>query len=191
MAPRVGILTFHAANSCGAVLQAYALCRTLEELGCSPCVIDYRPTFISSRPTPLRRRPLGIVKKVLRKLRQGELAETLKGRLRSRRYESFRRDFLPTTDRAYWSIEELRADPPDVDVCVCGSDQIWNLNLLGERLDLDPTFFLDFAPPGVRRVAYAPSMGGVAFPEDVRGEIAALLQKFSALSGRENDVVVW
>ena len=188
MAPRVGIVTFHAANSCGAVLQAYALCRTLEELGCSPCVIDYRPTFISAPPVPLKQRPLGIVGKVLGKLRQGELAEALKSRMRRRRYDRFRRDFLPTTKRTYWSIEELRADPPDVDVCVCGSDQIWNLNLLGERLELDRTFFLDFARPGVRRVAYAPSMGGVAFPEDVRGEITPLLQKFSALSGRENDV---
>jgi hypothetical protein len=185
---RVGIVTFHAANSCGAVLQAYALCRTLAEFGCRPSVIDYRPKFIAARPTPMARRPAGIAEKVLRKLRNRQFTESLKSVVRSRRYERFRRRFLPTTERTYWSIEELRADPPRVDVCICGSDQIWNQNLLGERLELDPTFFLDFAPPGVRRVAYAPSQGGVPFPEDVRGQIAALLEKFSAISGREDDV---
>jgi hypothetical protein len=185
---RVGILTFHAADSCGAVLQTYALCRTLEEFGCSPRVIDYRPAFISMPPKPLRQRPLEILEKVLRKLRHRQLGTALKSVLRRRRFARFRRDFLPTTDRVYWNIEELRADPPDVDVCVCGSDQIWNLKPFGERLDLDSSFFLDFAPPGVRRVAYAPSIGGVAFPEDLHDKIAILLNKFSALSGRENDV---
>ncbi|MFZ1933034.1 MAG: polysaccharide pyruvyl transferase family protein [Thermoguttaceae bacterium] len=188
MALRVGVLTFHCSNSCGAVLQAYAMCKTIEELGCSPCVIDYRPKFLSASPPPRSQRPLGILEKVWRKWHNRQFAEAWNNVVRDRRFERFRREFLPTTKRTYWNIEELRADPPGVDVCVCGSDQIWNLNLFGERLGLDPTFFLDFVPPAVRRVAYAPSLGGVAFPQDVRDEVAVLLKKFSALSGRENDV---
>lgn len=184
---RVGILTFHAANGFGAVLQTYAMCRTLEELGCVPCIIDYRPAFFSSPPQSAGQRLLWTSKKVLQKLWQRRLWTALGNVLRRRQFDRFRRDFLPTTDRVYWNAEELRADPPDVDVCVCGSDQIWNLNFWDGRVN--PSFFLDFAPRGIRRVAYAPSIGGVVFPENCREAIAALLNEFAALSGRENDIV--
>jgi hypothetical protein len=186
MTVRVGILTFHAANNFGAVLQTYATCRALEEFGCEPCVIDYRPSYFAAPPRPAGRRLLSMPTKVLRKLREGSFRTALGNVLRNRRFARFRRDFLPTTARVYWNAEQLRADPPDVDVCVCGSDQIWNVRLTDGRLD--PSLFLDFAPRGVRRVAYAPSIGGFVFPEEYREAITALLKEFAALSGRENDL---
>lgn len=99
----VGILTFHAANNCGAVLQTYALCRTLEEFGCAPCVINYRPKFISMPPKPLKQHPLRIPEKVLRKLRQRQLGTALKSVVQRGRFDRFRRDFLSTTNRVYWN----------------------------------------------------------------------------------------
>jgi hypothetical protein len=186
MGLRVGILTFHAANNFGAVLQTYATCRALKELGFVPQVIDYRPCYSADSPPAPQSRFLQLPLKVLRKLRDRRLLASVGNVLRNRRFERFRRRFLPTTTRVYSSAEQLRATPPDVDVCVCGSDQIWNSRLTGGQLD--PTLFLDFAPRGVRRVAYAPSIGGVIFPDDWREPIAALLREFAALSGRESDI---
>ncbi len=167
---RVGILTFHAVDNFGAVLQTYALCQTLKSLKCEPCVIDYHQEFLARNSKRLGYRPLTIARNALRKWR----------------YRRFRKMFIPTTDRIYRSREELLANPPDVDVCVCGSDQIWNVGLLGGRLDT--SFFLDFVPEGVRRVAYAPSMGGDVFPDVLHGEIARLLNGFDAIAVREKEL---
>ena len=43
---RIGILTFHRANNYGALLQCYALCRALCNLGHNAEVIDYRQPVI-------------------------------------------------------------------------------------------------------------------------------------------------
>jgi hypothetical protein len=167
---RVGILTFHCADNFGAVLQTYALCQTLTELGCQPCVIDYRPEYLTRPYAGLGRHPLLAIERALRKWR----------------YRTFRRRYIPTTVRPYRNAEQLRTTPPDVDVCICGSDQIWNLRIVGERLDT--TFFLDFLPRGIRRVAYAPSTGGTPFPAALHGTITTLLNGFDALSAREQEV---
>lgn len=166
---RVGVLTFHCAENFGAVLQAYALCQALRHLGCDPCVIDYRPEYLLRPYAGIGRRPWVVARNVLRKWR----------------YYRFRRNFIPTTRRIYWNAEDLRTYPPEVDVCICGSDQIWNKDITGG--ELDPAFLLDFLPSGVKRIAYAPSIGGSVVPEHHNGFVATRLDRFNALSAREPD----
>ena len=167
MATRVGILTFHHVPSFGAVLQAYALCRTLKELGCEACVIDYRPEYLVGPHRGLGRRPTSIVNSVIRKWR----------------FRRFRRRLIPTSNYVYRSEHDLRSHPPGLDAYVCGSDQVWNLRILEGRLDAG--FFLSFAPDGARRIAYAPSLGDASFSGARREEAATVLSRFDALSARE------
>ena len=54
---KIGIITFHAANNFGAVLQAYALCRTINEFGCEARVVNYRPEYLVGPYNRLGRRP--------------------------------------------------------------------------------------------------------------------------------------
>lgn len=43
---RIGVLTFHRALNYGAVLQCFALFKTLKSMGHDVEIIDYRPLFI-------------------------------------------------------------------------------------------------------------------------------------------------
>jgi len=47
--PHIGIVTFHRAVNYGAVLQAYALQKTISKLGCDCDIIDYRNTRLEER----------------------------------------------------------------------------------------------------------------------------------------------
>ena len=164
---RVGVMTFHAIANFGAVLQAYALCRALRELGCEAQVIDYQPEYLVGIYRHLGRRPNVILNNAIRRWR----------------FARFRRAFIKTTRRIYRTEDDLRANPPDVDVLVCGSDQVWNLKVLQGRLDAG--FFLDFLSDRTRRIAYAPSLGDMPFPGEVQGAVAKLLSRFHAVSIRE------
>ena len=48
---RIGILTFHNTVNYGAVLQAYALQKTIENLGYEVSIIDYRNPAVTARET--------------------------------------------------------------------------------------------------------------------------------------------
>ncbi|MDD4716114.1 MAG: polysaccharide pyruvyl transferase family protein [Oscillospiraceae bacterium] len=86
--------------------------------------------------------------------------------------------------RSYGSLAELRADPPDCDVYLSGSDQIWNPYIFqGNRFD--PAFFLTFVK-GKDKIAYAPSLGASSFSPDLMWELEGYLSSYKALSARES-----
>jgi hypothetical protein len=166
MPKRVGTLTFHQADNHGAVLQAYALVAAIRELGHDPRVIDYRP--LAARRIYNR---FG--------LRSGIPVQTLVRRWKFRR---FRQRYLPVTSRRYLTPEALRANPPDVDCVICGSDQIWNVY---SYRSYDPAFFVDFvADPKVRKASYAACMGWADDFGPHSEEIRGLLDRFDRLSVR-------
>ena len=53
-----------------------------------------------------------------------------------------------------WLTASLNANFPDFDVCICGSDQVWN----PEITTLEP-YYLDFGNNNVGKVSYAASFG--------------------------------
>lgn len=153
---RVRTITCHDVYNVGASLQAYALCRYLTEQGQDVRIIDYKPDYLSGHyrlwggvssrfDKPLLRTGYQLAKFPSR------LAHRLKRRKRS--FDRFRNRYLPLTER-YQSFEELCAHPPEADVCIAGSDQIWNAAFPNGK---DPAFYLQFAPEGVRRASYAAS----------------------------------
>lgn len=130
---KVSILTYHWEDNYGAVMQAYATARAVKELGHDPEFIDLRLPYKPS------------------------LAQRLVFSLKRLKFNSFRKKYyLKLTPKKYWSIEELRKDPPESDCYLVGSDQTWNPNIAGELL---PAFFLDFGPDSIRRVSFATSIG--------------------------------
>ena len=96
-------------------------------------------------------------------------------------FQSFRKRYFPPLTRLYRSFEELSLNPPDVDVLIAGSDQIWNPDLTGGTWD--ETYFLKFNQNG-KKIAYAPSFGetrSLALGND----LLKMLSDFDALSIRE------
>lgn len=176
---KAGILTFHYAHHYGAQLQAYALMKAITGLGVDCEIIDYvrRDTIEGSS---LFKR--GFSAKALL-----SNANTLinYGKLKKRhvRFDSFVHDNMRLSKKHYSSYGELKADIPEYEVYVCGSDQIWN-PVIYEEKTFDPAFFADFAKSG-RRVAYAPSFGISSIPENMRDTLKKYLDKFDRLSARE------
>ncbi len=173
---KIGILTFHRADSYGAVLQAYALQQAVSGLGHDCRIIDYRNPVID-----------GVAK--VRTLRQAAspkdalkiaVNNTLFGRVRAvrhQKFEEFRRqmDLSLPCDRA--SVAHICRD---YDRLITGSDQVFNYHLTGG----DHSYLLDFAP-AEKRCAYAPSFGITSVADKHLDTYRTVLGGFAHLSVRE------
>lgn len=104
--------------------------------------------------------------------------------LRDRDYE-FLQSFVAVT-RQYTSFGELQREVPDADIYLTGSDQVWN-SVYNDGIDR--SFYLDFAPVGKKRIAYAVSIGMDKIPDAERQEMQGLLQKYAHITVREQSAV--
>lgn len=172
---KIGIMTFHASHNYGSVLQAYALQKKLSVEGYDVKIINYR-TDEQKSCYPLRRKYSGL-KGMVRALWQ----EAIIGKLRYRYlgFEDFINNVLFTTPEISDSAD-LPSACAELDVLVCGSDQIWN----PVCRDFKSAYYLDFAE-GKKRVAYAPSLGKAEFDSDDRALISELLKNIDSISVRE------
>lgn len=157
------ITTLHFYSNFGSVLQAYALRRTLEKLGYAADILPYRPRL----PEYTYFQDPNLQQAYDEK--RGKFAD-------------FRRRFLgmeQDTDR----IGDCRRD---YDAYIAGSDIVWGREFSG----LDPAYFLEFAPEGRPKIAYA---AGVILTGNGRTEddslFAERLPYFDALSVRESSSV--
>lgn len=173
---KVGILTFPNSQSYGATLQMYALQQAVKGLGHDVEVINYHSAYMRAEKHLMKEGDNPWRFAVQTQLRRW-LHHTLFASFRR-----FERDHIllhparPFTDKAVLTRQSHRYD-----AIICGSDQVWNPRITGK----DMSYFLDFCPPEIRRVAYAPSFGFAQFSEDYYDLIRPELRCFSALSVRE------
>ena len=161
----IGILTFHEADSYGAVLQAYALQQALKTMGAQSQFVQIR-----TPEKPAGQAPAPGVASVFARRLQAE------GEKRKALFETFRREHMAVS-RPYQPEEDIDAD---FDSFVAGSDQIWNFRIPGA----DARYFLPFAQPH-KRNAYAASFGAEDLPEHVKPWVAGQLSQFRSISLRE------
>lgn len=176
---KIGTITFHHAPSYGAFFQAYALRSYLESLGHEVTVIDYMPLHRQASIQKRWQHPwswyrLGLNRSNLKCL---DLVNIRTERVFSRTVC----EHLNLT-RRYESLKDLRSDPPRIDACFCGSDQVWNPEATGGSFD--KAYFANFGPPDMLRVAYAGSFGKEELPER-NGELARCLDLLDHVSVRE------
>ena len=170
----------------GASLQAYALAAYLKGRGHDVQIIDYKPTYLrhyrlAGVPNPRFDRPL---------VRQAYQIAKFPGRLyarltcpRKKVFDGFTGKYLPVTEKTYASNEDLKAAPPEADVYIAGSDQIWNPVFQNGK---DPAFFLDFVPDGKKRISYAASFAVEEVSAADQARMEPLLAKLDAVSVRES-----
>lgn len=197
---RIGVLTYHFAMNYGAVLQAYALTRFLREQGHDVKLIDYvraekqnllRYT-LTVVFTVLRRDPFravqflyGRFKRHLEKDERQQKEKMLqKQKLFSDVFVRFRNKHFVLTEKTYKSLDDLRADPPEMDAYIVGSDQVWNPKTIFSQ-----AYFLDFGKPETLRIAYAPSFGQATLEKLRYSELRRNLERFDAISVRERSGV--
>ena len=164
----VSIITMTCTYNYGATLQAFALQSYVEKMGYSCNVINHMG-WKGHRTLSQG----GLNRDTLLKIPYKKALET--GYFR---FESFYSNFMHMT-RRYDSINDLYECPPNSDLFITGSDQVWNPR------DLRKEFYLDFAPVSATRISYAASIGIPAIPEDKRIIIGELLKKINYISVRE------
>ena len=156
---KIGILTFHDAANYGALLQAYALQKTLKDLSCES-------EFVS----------------ISRKQQPAPATSPLAKRLAAKKEErahllgTFRDEYL-TVSKTYEPGDPIDSD---YDAFIAGSDQVWNTSIP----DVDSRYFLPFADP-IKRYSYAAGFGEGNFSEKSRSFIAGQLKQFRKISVRE------
>ncbi len=187
---KIGIMTYWK-SSCnyGEQLQNYALQEYLRELGHEAFLIRYdydndrirRPLHKKIEMLINPRKMAGYIEVVKngRKLMK-------EGVIHPRGFEEFRQKNL-SFSRVYSSIGDLRNDPPEADMYLTGSDQVWNSfgSGLSEMRNRLSAFFLDFGDDEVIRVSYAASWGRNEVSEEEADFIRPLLKRFAAISVRE------
>ena len=171
---RVGIQTIHAAYNVGAMLQAYATAKAIGKLGHQPLLIDLYSRSEEQSNT-LRFFP-GSPKKMLHVL-DGLLHPATRRRLNN--FYRFRSK-MPLSQR-YYTYEELQKNPPECDIYLSGSDQIWNISQ-----GVVPAFFLQYVPKEKSKVSYASSFGKDSFSKEDMRIIGKLLQDYRQIGVRES-----
>lgn len=183
---KIRIVSFQNAHNFGAVCQAYGLQQTLLELGYMDVLfINYNPQYLKDRYNPLKtwqylNLNTSIFHKISRIMRWCSFAITTW--MRNRRIEQSIKRMLRQTSNELMSSKEVAEE--EVDILICGSDQIWNTALTGS---LDPVFFGQAKTEGYEKlISYAPSTEISALNEDTIRQMAECLKSFSAISVRED-----
>ena len=176
---RICTVTCHNVDNYGARLQAYALARYLSEEGNEVRVIDYQPDYLNPS-CRLLFWPGTSLKEWVKLI--WFLPRRARKKRRARKGIAFTKRYLPLTPITYRSISDLRQNPPDADLYLAGSDQIWNTFF---KNGWDPVFYLDFGPSSVRRESYAASFATNELCPGSEDFIRKNLARFHRISVRE------
>ena len=170
-----GIITFHAANNYGAVLQSYALQEYIKSMNINCKVIDFRSKSQKDFNSlyPKRNGIKSIIKNILM------LPYDSERKLRMNRFDNFRKKYLILTN-TYKVEEELIELNNEIDVFIAGSDQIWNTT---KKADVSKAYFLDFVENNKRKIAYSVSLGN-AKKNDILS-YQSYIRQFNSISCRE------
>lgn len=172
----VGILTFHKAINYGAVLQAHALRTAVESLDRSCSVLHYAGEKMEKESRALYfPRHTSLVDRLLYIYRLPMRTATV------RKFNRFLKEHLHLSHTKVIGQSGLESLSDDYHALIAGSDQVFNYTGTGE----DFHYYLEFARQGVKRIAYAPSFGLTEIDEAHRERVKAALERFDALSVRE------
>ena len=168
---KIGIVTFwNSEDNYGQILQCYALQRFLRDKGHDAFLIRYAPGRKINLKWVLSL-PCRIVRKIsLRLFRRKEFrfSQRFKEMNRivrqenaahPRHFSTFKERFIAVTSRVYDQYD-IFTDPPGADAYIAGSDQVWG--------SVDPVYYLMFVPEGCKKIAYAPSFGGMKLAGSLR-----------------------
>lgn len=172
---KIGILTFHWGANHGAMLQAFASAKYLQSKNADVKIIDYYPVNQELN-----------LKNVLKIMSPRAVLNKLSAYRKEKKLASFRNN-LPLTER-YYTNQQLMDNPPDCDVLITGSDQVWNPYFIqhGEGTNkVTPVYFLNFGKEGCKRIALSVSFGCTEYPETASEIAKPFIEEFNAVSVRE------
>lgn len=170
----IGIITFHNVDNLGAALQASALQEYISNF--TDCeLIDYYPNnnIPPQRFTHLRR--IAHIGKIILTSKHWKADIT-----RERRFKKYRSEYMKISDRCYYGDKDIYSNPPQYDILISGSDQIFNTTLTGDS----EAYYLGFEQ-NAKKISYASSFGRMEITDKEKRLIASELDKFFSVSVRE------
>lgn len=191
--PKAAIITLHTVSNYGSCLQTYATQTIFEELGYEVEIVDYyrkdnlpenavEKAFNGRRLS--RHRHLFDRFPWIKAMASVPMKTIVDCQRRT--FNNFRSRYLSLSKRMYRSAEELELNPPQADVYVTGSDQVWNSVW---NNGFETPFYLTFAPAGKKRIAFAASIGRESIDDWERPLMIEALKKYDAISMRESSGV--
>lgn len=158
---RIGLITYHFSVNYGAIMQCYATCRALKELGHDVEIIN------------LRQEEKHGIKHVFSLYKDATLVR-------------FMKEHYPNQTLLYHSYEQLKKADFDYDCLLVGSDQVWNPFISKDKC---LAYFLDFGPKESLRISYASSLGLEKWPKEyasIKDDVKQALLHFDHISVRES-----
>lgn len=155
----------------GALLQYYALEKALSNIG----IESYWLRFRNLKNRTLMKKIKTIVKSIIRPYDEFKLRKALLS------FKHFIEEYDNVSDQEYFSQEMLINNPPEADIYITGSDQVWAGTLEPNYL----TFVSDTKP----KVSYAASFGKNDISDEHKKIIKPWLTKMDAISVRESSGV--
>lgn len=170
---KIATLTFQRHENIGAMLQCYALQKTIKSFNYDNEIIDYicdaadRPfCFQSLRVKGSKKYITSCIGVISRLPKKNALMK-------------FRKKYFIMTHT--YTSKTIKKLDDKYDGYIVGSDNVWNSKLTG----LDPNYFLCFVSDNKKKASYAASLGMGRIPENERERFKQHLQSFSYISLRE------
>ncbi|MBQ7042380.1 MAG: polysaccharide pyruvyl transferase family protein [Muribaculaceae bacterium] len=179
---RIKTITCHHVYNHGAYLQTYALIEYLKSLGYDAEIINYRPYYLRGHFN------LWHIEHKYKKIGLGwlyllaKLPKRLIALNRKKVFDKFYNQYIQTTSEEYLSIDDLKANPPEADCYIAGSDQIWNTTF---KNGIDAGFYLDFGKKSIKRISYAASFATDTLTIGTEKFVSDNLKHFDKISVRE------
>jgi hypothetical protein len=106
----------------------------------------------------------------------------------SKRFLANSSKYLKLSSRRYSSLNELQSAPPDSDIYMTGSDQVWGGI---SCLSYDSAYFLNWGANNIRRLAYAASFGNSDMNDDRKQACIKYLSRYDGLTVREKSAKIY
>lgn len=184
---KISVITVLNTVNYGSALQTLATQKFFERLGLEVEFVDY---WRKDQTTAARiRRIIFGKKKNLKQWIKKPVRDILEIKAIKDSEKVFRKFILEKvhlTDRTYSTFDELLNECPMADIYATGSDQMWNS---GWNQGIEKSFFLEYAPEGKKRIAFATSIGKTKFEEVEANEIIPLIKKYDLITLREQSAV--
>ena len=183
----IGIVTSAKELNYGAILQAYALQRVINDSGYKAELLWWSNQKTKHHDIRLRKL-MGMFVKYMKhpslflktyKIYNEEFNKEF-DKSAIDRFHNFEKEYLNIRYLSYAEMKKY-ANNDECKAVIAGSDQIWN----SYAVYVDPFYYLRFAPR-FKRIAYAPSLGKSQIPKYNKRIMKKYIEEFQCVSVREN-----
>lgn len=143
---KAGIITFQETNNYGAILQSYALQKSIKKLGHEVEVIDYKCNYIRKPYHISNLKKKGITSYLFGVIGYICYMPRTKNAKIFRKYMKYSKPYV---------LDNIKEANKEYDTFITGSDQVWNYKLTNS----DNTYLLDFVQDSKKKNSYAASIG--------------------------------